>query len=295
MSNKKTIQKRQNRIKKRQKQILKFQNLKLNAKELEKKIAEQKKENFKQLNIRNLKIFKNTCNFLAPFVLTTGITVGAFAALGGGLPFHLDQVVKNKTYSLEYQTNGYAVMNESYRNKFEDMWSDEEIPESELIIYTPWELKDGQYIRYKLEYNIDKLNTLDLYNAVLNEDYQYIEKNLKEYKEEIQISNKIEEFEENTYFFDANLYFEDKSDSIKYNETYLKNIIITIVELIVGIGSGAFIAWIRDFNYRYQLSSAINGYKRGIKDIRPMEEELKNTNQKILSLSKRLGGKFNEK
>lgn len=295
MSNKKSKEKRQKQIKKRQKQIAKLEKLKLEAIRLDTKLAEQRKANFVNLNIRNLRIFKNTCNFLAPFVIIGGLTVGSFALCNGGLPFHLDKIKKTKNYILEYQTSASVNIKESYRNKLEDFFNEIEFPSSELIIYTPWELKEGQYIRYKREYNIDKLNTLDLYNAVLDEDYKYIEKNLKEYKEEIQVSNRIDELEKNIYFIDATLHFEDKSDFIEYNETNLKNIIITISELIVGIGLGALIAKIRDFDYSYELSIVKRDYEHCIKDTKPTEDQLKKTNKKILSLSKQIRGNLNEK
>ena len=114
MSNRKTRkqkQKSQQRMQKdRKTQIKELQELKEKAVLLEKKISEQKLENFKQLNIRNLRVFGNTCNFLAPFVISAGLTVGAFRLFGGGLPFHTDQTVKYKAYNLDYKTSGYVIM-----------------------------------------------------------------------------------------------------------------------------------------------------------------------------------------
>ena len=111
---------------------------------------------------------------------------------GGGLPFHTDETIKYKAYSLDYQTSGYVTMDESYRT---NRWFDDSLPSNELIVYTPWEYKDNQYTRYKREYDISEINTLDLFDAVLEEDYAYITENIKEYKEEIQVANSIEETE----------------------------------------------------------------------------------------------------
>lgn len=223
MSSRKTKKQKQQaeqrRAKNRKSQIKELQELREKAIQLEKRIAEQKVENFKQLNIRNLRVFGNTCNFIAPFVISAGLTVGVFRLFGGGLPFHSDEIVKYKAYNLDYKTNGYVTMDESYRT---NRWFDDSLPSNELTIYTPWEFKDNQYMRYKREYNISKLKTLDLFDAVLEEDYAYITNNIKEYKEEIQVANSIEETEGQDYFFEASLHMLDKEDVLKYNETDLK-------------------------------------------------------------------------
>lgn len=293
MSNRKTrkqkIKSEQRRNSERKVQIRELQKLKEEAELLEKKIQEQKKENFKQLNIRNLKIFGNTCNFIAPFVISTGITVGVFRLFGGGLPFHSDEVVKYKQYDLDFQTSGYVTMDESYRT---NRWFDDSLPSNELIIYTPWEFQDGQYVRFKREYDIEKLSTLDLYDAVLDENYEYIKENLKECKEERQVVNSIEETEGNDYFFQASLHMLDKDDVLKYNETDLKNTVITVIELILGLGVGAVIAHLRDFEYLWELERVNDRYRYNIKAIKPMEQELSETKGKILSLSKSKGGKI---
>lgn len=296
MSNRKTkkqkIQAEQRRAKDRKSQIKGLQELREKAIQLEKRISEQKIENFKQLNIRNLRVFGNTCNFIAPFVISAGLTVGAFRLFGGGLPFHSDEIVKYKAYNLDYKTNGYVTMDESYRT---NRWFDDSLPSNELTIYTPWEFKDNQYMRYKREYDIRKLNTLDLFDAVLEEDYAYITNNIKEYKEEIQVANSIEETEGQDYFFEASLHMLDKEDVLKYNETNLKNTIITIIELVLGLGIGGAIAYFRDFEYLWKLKDANIDYHYRIKAIKPMQEELVATNEKILSLSRKKGGTTDDK
>lgn len=296
MSNRKTRkqkqQSEQRRIKERKSQIKELQDLREKTIQLEKQIAEQRVENFKQLNIRNLKIFGNTCNFVAPFVITAGLTVGVFKMFGGGLPFHTDEITKYKLYDLDYQTNGYVTMDESYRT---NGLLDDSLPSNELTIYTPWKYENSQYTRYKREYDIDKLNSLELFNAVLEDDYSYIEENLKDYKEEKQTVNSIDETEKMDYFFEASLHMLDKNDTLKYNETDLKNIVITIVELILGLGIGGTIAYFRDFEYLWELKRTNNDYNYRIKAIKPMQEELALTNEKILSLSRTKKGKNNDR
>ena len=291
MSNRKTRKQKQ-QLEQRKSRIKELQDLKEKKLQLEKQISEQKAENFKQLNIRNLKIFGNTCNFVAPFVITAGLTVGVFKMFGGGLPFHIDEITKYKLYNLDYQTNGYVTMEESYRT---NGLLDDDLPSNELTIYTPWKYENSQYTRYKREYDIDKLNSLELFNAVLEEDYSYIEENLKDYKEEKQTVNSIDETEKMDYFFEASLHMIDKDDTLKYNETDLKNIVITIVELILELGISGTIAHYRKYNYLWKLERTNQDYNYRIKAIKPMQEELTLTNEKILSLSKIKKGKINDK
>lgn len=290
MSNRKTKKQKQ-QLEQRKSRIKELQDLKEKKLQLERQISEQKAENFKQLNIRNLKIFGNTCNFVAPFVITAGLTVGLFKMFGGGLPFHRDEITKYKLYDLDYQSNGYVAMDESYRT--DGVFNN--LPSNKLTIYTPWKYEDNQYIRYKREYDVDKLSSLELFNAILEEDYSYIEENMKDYKEEIQTVNRIDETEKTDYFFDASLHMLDKNDTLKYNETDSKNISITVTELIFVLGIGALLAHYRNFDYLYELSWINDDYNYEIEAIKPMQEELALTNEKILSLSRIKEGKISDK
>lgn len=292
MSHKKTRKEKilaQQRRNNRNQQIRELKQLQQLKHDLELKIAEQKSENFKQLNIRNLKVFTNTCNFIAPFVISAGLTVGAFSLCGGGLPFHSDKITKYKIYNLDFETKGYVTMDEEYRT---NNWFDESLPENSLTIYSPWEKQDSQYVRFKREYDINSLATLDLYNAVLDEDYEYISENLKDYKEEEQVTSEIDSKKPNDYFFKASFHMLDKEDVLKYNETDLKNIIITIIELVLGLGCGGAVAHFRNYEYLYTLKRINDHYHYEIKATKPMEQELHETNKKILSLAKSKGVKL---
>lgn len=288
MSNRKTRKEKIKSERRRQDQIKELEQLRAKALELQTRINKQKLENFKQLNIRNLKFFANTCNFVAPFVLTAGITVGAFRIFGGGLPFHSDEIIKYKVYNMDFQTNGYVTMDDEYRT---NRWFDDSLPSNTLVVYTPWEEQDGQYVRFKREYDVGKLTTLDLYNAVLNEDYNYIAENLEDYKEEKQVANEIDPTDDNNYYFEASLHMLDKGDALKYNETDLKNMVITIIELVLGLGIGGAIAYFRDFEFLYELREVNDNYSYKVSSIKPMKQELKDTNEKILSLTRTKGGK----
>lgn len=267
--------------KKNRKQIKieKLQALREKAVFLESEISKQKVKNHKLLKIRNLKIFGKTCNFLAPFVISTGLTVGVVKLCGGGFPFYVDEDVNYKIYNLDYQTNGYLTMDEYYTEAVK-------LPENELVIYTPFEHSDNQYTRYKRQYEINEVNILDLFDAIIEEDYAYIEENLKEYKEETQIINNIDENEWKEYYIKASLHMLDKNDVLKYNETEFENTITTILDLVIGLGIGALVTHFRNFEYLRELRYINWAYHLNVKPIKPMQEELTMVNEKILSLSK---------
>lgn len=275
------MSKKKTRKAKHKAKVRELEELKLKALELESKIIEQKKENFKQLNIRNLKGLANTCNFLAPFVISAGLTVGGFNLFGGGLPFKLDKITKYKVYNMDYQTDGDIEIDEKYQT---NRWFDSSLPSNTLIVHTPWEKQDEKYVRFKREYNITNLTTLNLFNAVLNEDSSYILQNLEDYKEEKQVVNELNPKEDNDYIIEASLHMLDEKDILKYNETDLKNIVISIVELILGLGIGGAFAYFRKFNYLHELKEANRVYSYNISIIKTMKQELKDINQKILSL-----------
>ena len=290
MSNKQTRKQRKRDAKRgsreREERIKELQELKEEAKRLDEKISEQKQENFKQLNIRNLKIFGNTCNFLVPFVISTGVTVGAFSLFGGGLPFYKDKVIKYKVYDLDYETNGSITMEESYRT---NRWIDDGLASNELVIYTPWEYSDGQYVRYKREYNVDEIDTLDLFWAVLEKNYDYISEKIKDYKEEVQISDSLMTTLGEDWFVRASLHMLDEEDILDYNETNFKNMVITAIELIIGLCVGGVLVRFRNFDYLGRVEDANLDYQEYVEEIQKMQKKLTVTNQKILSLSKKVG------
>lgn len=232
--------------------------------------------------------FGHTSNFLAPFVLTAGITVGAFKLFGGGLPFYIDDITKYKIYNLEFDTEEHVTMYDEY---ITNRWFHNSIPSNSLVIYSPWKEQNGQYTRFKRVYNIGKLTSFDLYDAVLNADYGYIEQNVKDYKEEIQTTNYINEEEPNDYIFQASLHLLDKNDTLVYNESDLRNIIITIIEVVLGLSSGSLIAYFRNFKYLSKKESINDNYQCTIIRSSSTKKELENNNQKILSLRKTKGGR----
>lgn len=291
MNNKMTKKERKiaynKKIKERKEKIKELEELKLKVSQLESDILFQKKENFKQFNIRNLKVFAQTCNLLAPFVISTEITIGLIKYLGAGYPFYLDDITSYKHYDMDYQTNGELFIEESYKIGSSD---------NSLTIYTPYEHTNEGYVRYKREYKVDGLKTFDLWNAILDENYNYINENLTDYKEEKQTINKISDNQTNDYFIEAKLCIEDKDDILKTKESKKRNITVTIIDLVLGLGIGTAITIYRDFNYLYEINDINERYRFRIKSIKSIEQDLEETNEKILSLIstiKNFGGKTN--
>ncbi len=285
--------KKDNKAYKEKSKILKeLKELKKDISSLELSLQEAKKEKVKQFHIRNLKVFGNTGKFIAPFVVCSGLVVGVVALLGQGTPFRVDKITKYKTYNIEYQTNGSINIDEEYKT---NSWFDEGQPSNSLTVYTPWKLQDGQYIRFKREYNIGILKTLDLYNAVLEEDYDYINDMLKDYDEEKQIINQINVNQDNNYEMKASLCIIDKADILDYDETTKKNLAITIIELLIWIGSCVLIGKKRDFDFLYEVQKNNDTYYRYTLAVKNKQLALELANQKILSLTKSLGGKSYEK
>lgn len=266
--------------------IKKLEELKEKVLILEKKITKQKYENFKYKSIRNIKIFGNTCNLIAPIILTIGLTIGTYKLLGAGLPFTTDKIKKFKHYNLDYQTNGNISIEETYeKDNLENVFQ----TQNKLIIYTPWEYKNNQYTRFKKEFNVENIDNLDILNTILEKDYEKIPQIIKDYKEEIQISYNIDNNQYNSYIIDAKLSLIDKNDTLYYNETEFKNITITFLELITIFCTSGLITYLRNFNYTEKIKQNLKEYHLKIKDIKPLQEELQNTNDKIMILSRKIG------
>lgn len=293
MSKKKIKSRKNSKYYKEKSQRLKeLKELKKDISALELRLQEAKKEKIKQFHIRNLRVFGNICNFITPFVVCSGLTVGVFALFGGGTPIQVDKITKYKTYNMEYQTNGVIDIDEEYKTS---RWFDDPLSSNSLTIFTPWKLQDNQYVRFKRVYNMGTLTTLDLYNAVLEENYDYINDNLKDYDEEKQIINKIDMNEEDNYEMKASLHIMDKDDFLKCDETMKKNIIISIIEIILGLGVGTLIAKFRNFDFLYEVEGNNDIYNKYTSVVENTELALEVANKKLLKFTKYLGGKSNGK
>ena len=271
-----------NNTKQRKKMINKLKTLKKETQKLQSKIIKEQLNNLKELNIRNIKIFGNTCNLIMPFVLTAGVTVGIFKLCGGGYPIKQDEIKKYKVYSLS-KTSDNLIVKETYEKYINTPSSN-----ANLTVYTPYEYIDNSYKRTVRIYKI-KSNYEELYNAILNKDYDYISKNLNKYDEYIETTNLIEE--ENNYIYEAEINYTDSEDKLKYQESELKNAIISIIEFIITGSVGAVITKKREFDYLFNISDINYDYENNIVSIKPLKIELKAKKEQIKTLQRKIGEK----
>lgn len=239
-----------------------------------------KKENRIQFHIRNLKIAGKMIHSILPYVLSTTIISGIVNLVGGGLPIIKDNITIYKTQNLEYKTDEEILETTAYQSSFDFSES------NNLKIYTPWEKEGNNYIRYIREYNLTNSDALKIYTAILEENYKKIEDSILDYTEEKQIRN-IVNLENNSYHIEANLSFLDAEEQLQMEESDLKNMIITIVDGLIGMLIGLAAIKMENFNYSYEIKKINNDYRLIIKDIKPVEEEIKNTQEKIRVLKKK--------
>lgn len=265
------------------KELEKLNALKL---EIENELEVKRKELKKHKNIRNLKIFKSTCQLLAPLAISTGIVVGGIKLIGGGLPFFLDNEKRYKAYELNMQTNDSFFCDETYVKK--EWYSDSIV--SNIKVYTPWENTDKGYKRIRRIYEFKNLTDADIYNAVKNEDYDYIFNNITDYIEEEQYIKEINKNDINSYWLSANITLLDKTEYIDVKESNDKNLTCTILDSALCFTLIIIIEYLRDYKYlpdikdiNSKYSFKYDFYKKIIND---KNTELNDVKNKIFTLTK---------
>lgn len=277
-------QKKQKTIKRYEDQIAQLEELKKQAETLKIKISKQKLDNFKQFNVRNIRVVGKTFNFLLPFAFASGLTVAGGVLIDLGHPFIKDKIVEYKEYDLDYKTDGYVSLEEFYKK---NSWCNVSSSKGELLVYTPWEQEDDHYTRKKLNYSLAESNMMELMNAVLEENFNYIDENLDVSDEEIQITNSIESYKDQEYFIDANLHTLNKNDTFNYDESGKRNALVTIGELVLALGAGFILDRYRNFDYRTEINSINNDYSSSKEELLASKKQLNDTNKKILTLSRK--------
>ena len=261
------------------KEIEKLNALKL---EIENELEIKRKELKKHKNIRNLKIFKGTCQLLAPLAISSVIVVGGIKLIGGGLPFFLDNEKRYKAYELDMQTNGSFFCDETY---VKNEWYTDSIV-SNIKVYTPWENTDNGYKRIKRIYEFKNLKDADIYNAVKNEDYEYIFNNITDYIEEEQYIKEINKDDINNYWLSANITLIDKTEYIDVKESNDKNLTCTILDSVLCFILIFIIENLRDYRYLPDIDNIIYGYNFYKEQLAEKYAELTDVKDKILTLTK---------
>lgn len=272
--------------KKRSKKRLEQRKIELQRlKELEQKLEEQitkiKEENKEKSKIKNLKIFKKTCNYITQYVLIGGLTFGVFKTFGGGTPFITDTIKHYNYHTLEYQTDALITQESKYISNFKY----HSMPnQNNLKLYTPWQkTEENLYTRNIQIYDITTLENLKLFDVVLDENIEYIEKNYETKEEQTEITNQIKT-ENNLPIIKAELNFLDENDFITTQESPYKNVIITISEIAITLGLGTILHRIRNFNYKHEINKIKKEYQTI--PLEPLLEKQKDTKTKIMHLTK---------
>ena len=163
-----------------------------------------------------------------------------------------------KTESL---SNSYVISSEEYSDDYNFYSANND---NSLILYHPWKKdENGNYSRKITTYKKDELDSIKLYKAVINDDYKYIIDHLKDFEESIETSNYIKE-ETNEYIIKSNLSIFNKNDIIYEDESKIKNVLITLIELIGIMGIGYFISCACDCSIK-DLVFDISYYNRKYK------------------------------
>jgi len=245
--------------------------------ELENEIEKQNKYLKKTLVIRNLKIFGSVCDFLLPYVLTTGFIFGFGKFINMGKPFVIDEFNKYKTYSLSYETDELIEYKENYEYNIDS--------DNLLKITTPWGLnKDGKYERIIKEYDVEDIKDKMIIDKLITKDIKYIDEHYN--SEEINKEFTNQKLADNDYIISANLTVMDKEEVLSIKETEAKNKIYTISGGITSYLLGTLIVFLREFKLKQSLNDIISEYQNNINYLYKLESELVKEKEKIKILMK---------
>jgi len=240
----------------------------------------------KYLNI--IKKFVSVCNFAAPFIITSGLTIGGIKFFGGGFPVVIDDISKSKKYTLEAEFNGDIEVKEEYiKTKvfFEDLDT------NKLRVYFPYILEDnGEYKRVIRDYKM--LDVFEVYKSLLNNDINSLLFNVVEYNEIVEKTKVINE-EDNKYYVEAFINYIDYSNTLMVPETEFKNLLITLTSLILSFSISGYIMKCRDFRLKPSLRKVDSEYENLLQYKESLELRYAECENKILSLKK--GGDTNDR
>ena len=221
---------------------------------------------------------KNMWKLIAPFFITAGITVGAGKFWGVGFPFHRDHTTKYRKYDLEYDTEGPQTLEKEYGSE-SDLISNSLIEEEQIDPNT----------RIIRTYRVENQEYVDLINAILKEDYNFIHENLPYFNEETLYSNLPSKENLSDSRIQASLHMIDKSDAIFIPESETKNRIITILELLIMQIMNLGYVKLCDIDNKWENNKS--NYQETIKKQEKLKKKLEENKERIRTLSKRLGGR----
>ena len=137
--------------------------------------------------------------------------------------------MKYKENDLEFSTGDDLLLESHYRTF---NWVDNSLPDSTLIIKTPWKKDNDQYKRFIRTYNIPDNMDESLYEAIIKKDYQKIN-DLLEYDEEFETRNTEIVNNSKNYEVEAKIYTKNIEDVLNYPESTSRNVFVTVLEAFI--------------------------------------------------------------
>ena len=247
--------------------------------DLEKRINDIPKENFKKISIRNLKICGRFMQLIIPYILAAIIPFVGQSLLFD-IPFYPEEVHEPKHYMMEVDNRGI----ESYQSQYEK-FSDEK---DRLYIYSNWIEDNGKFTRTIKSYSIN-LDDLDEIKDLINKKEVEIEELLGS-----PISNTIEkkniiteEEKEDSNYIKVIYYYKDKEDYIIVKQPIGENIVYSllyVLELILcELGVYKFRDEISCFYFPKYYENYMEKYKKTDTKILEKKLEIKKDSYKRLT------------
>ncbi len=222
--------------------------------DLEERINNLGKENFKRATIRNIKIFGRFMQMIAPYLLAFILPFVGQSFLFD-IPFYPEDVRQNNCYMMNLDNKGII----SYQNQYKSFNDDN----SRLYIYGKWEKDNNEfYSRTVNTYSIENL-TIDKVKELMGKDVLTVEDILGEPISSVKEHKNIlteEELNDNGYI-KATKYYEDTDDYIIVKQGIGENIILSLLYVASSLCLMLCVAKVREdfssFDY-YRCYNNIN-------------------------------------
>lgn len=212
--------------------ISKLEDMKVNLEvdlENQKDIVKHSRKN------KNRTIMESMVKFATPILISSVVVYGSGIVGGFGRPFVIDKEKLSKVYTLEVDQSLGLSTEETYKN----ITRNTHIPNSTFSITTPWVEVNNKYERNVYKYEEKELKDIDLYNAFITKDYDYILNNYSFKSSKVETSNNINA--NNNTEISAKLYIVDSNDNIYVSETSVRNLMVTLFEMLTVIATSSLI------------------------------------------------------
>lgn len=242
--------------------IMKDQNKKQYSKESQNKESSTRKIK----GIRNLKISLTTMRFMAPYVLTFGITAGACKIGADAWPIYRD-TQKNYYYvSKEFDNLG----NTEYNKQLTPFIDDEDVLRHDTRLCHQ---DDGTYVKYIELYNLNGKSP-DEVNELLKDENLHLEEELGDPKFKVPVvyQNPTNQELAAKDYLQANIFYQDKNQYTIAKESSDRN---TATTLYWFLGSAILsIGHYLSYGYKYQAKLATIKKEYETNDVKTTNKKL---------------------